>query len=178
MAKQFTLNWSPGASVSSQIVRYRPKGTSTWYSNTNITAANPQGALVTSATVANLSTNVLYEFQIESICSTGTAVSPIVEGIIYAAPAVTTVVNGTTVSVNTNPIASVAAVNYRLVTLNAVVAYSASGTGLSPSVSFTNVASATYTLQAQLATVVNGNTVYSTDPSQQNAWYNLGTVNV
>lgn len=182
MAKIFTLSWTPGASASSQTVQYRVKNTGSWVDNANITAANPQSAGTTSATISGLSNNVIYQFQVLSNCCPGTqAAGAVLEGIIFADLVATHSAVGTVISVNqTTNAPDINTITYRIADNNAPTVYlqTITATGTNPAATFASVASGSYTVTYSYTTAVNGVNVHSYDATQANAWYTTGTITV
>lgn len=175
---EFNLSWAVGTSLGeTQTVAYRESGTTTWITNANITLANPQLYTATSAVVANLNTNTVYEFQIVSNCGTGPNYSAIVTGIIYAQETVTIGANSGVISVNQAPIPTVDIIEYTLYNAaGPTPVQSTTATGVNPVASFSQVLAGTYYVDYRYGTLINGVTLYSDDPSQNNAWYQSTSV--
>jgi hypothetical protein len=169
---EFDLSWAAGTSLGeTQTVTYREQGATAWISSANITAPNPQPYTTTSAVVANLNTNTVYEFQIVSNCGTGPNYSAIVTGIIYAQQPLTDGVNTGVISVNQSPIPTVSVIEYTLVDSVLTPIETVIATGTNPVGVFTAQASGTYYVQYRYGTLINGVTLYSDDPSQAGTFY-------
>lgn len=134
---------------------------------------------MSSSPPSGLNLNTVYQFQINSICASGTVGnSNIYELIIYTPQTVTTTVVAGVISVNQSPLQTVTVIDYRLVNSSSVVIQNISATGPAPNASFTTVASGTYTVQYRYGAIVNGTTLYSDDSSQLGAWSTTGTITV
>jgi len=166
----FTMTWVAGPNNDYQIAKYRQQGAANWVSNVNITPTNPLADDATTVDVKNLLTNTVYEFQVDSICS-DVAHSSIYESIIYEEPVLSTGVVGGVISVTQDPLPTIEIVDYRLKNNNDTVLQNASVTGSNPSHSFTSVSAGTYKVDWRFGTTINGVMLYSTDPSQEGAWY-------
>lgn len=180
---EFNLSWAAGTSLGeTQTVAYRESGTTTWITNANITAANPQTYTTTSAVVSGLNTNTVYEFQIVSNCGTGPNYSAIVTGIIYAQQTLTDGVNAGVISVNQAPMPSVDVIEYTLTDQNYVPIQNVSATGINPVAVFPqsngSYPSGNYYVQFRYGTLINGVTLYSDDPSQHGSVYTYGPITV
>ena len=175
---EFNLSWAAGTSLGeTQTVAYRESGTTTWITNAHISAANPQAYTTTSAVVSGLNTNMVYEFQIVSNCGTGPNYSAIVTGIIYEQETVTIGANGGIISVNQAPMPSVDVIEYTLYNAaGPTPVQSTTATGINPVASFNQVLAGTYYVEYRYGTLINGVTLYSDDPSQNNAWYQSTSV--
>ena len=169
---EFDLFWAAGTSLGeTQTVTYREQGATAWISSANITAPNPQVYTTTSAVVANLNTNTVYEFQIVSNCGTGPNYSAIVTGIIYSQQTLTDGVNTGVISVNQASMPTVDIIEYTLVDSVLTPIETVSATGTNPVGVFTAQASGTYYVQYRYGTLINGVTLYSDDPSQAGIFY-------
>jgi hypothetical protein len=171
---EFDLSWAAGTSLGeTQTVTYREQGATAWISSANITAPNPQVYTTTSAVVANLNTNTVYEFQIVSNCGTGPNYSAIVTGIIYSQETLLYGVNSTLLSVSQASIPTVDIIEYTLTDQLSTPIETVSATGSNPVAQFTVPVSpaTTYIVEFRYGTLVNGVTLYSDDPSQAGAWY-------
>lgn len=169
---EFNLSWATGTSVGeTQTVAYRESGATTWITNANITLANPQLYTATSAIVASLNTNTVYEFQIVSNCGTGPNYSAIVTGIIYEQQTLTDGVNAGVISVNQASMPTVDIIEYVLTDQNNIPIENVSATGTNPVAVFGVQVSGTYYVEFRYGTLINGVTLYSDDPSQHTTVY-------
>lgn len=92
-----TLNWTPGAGATQQIIRYKlasvPDVDGNWTVHSTVAGD------VTTVTINGLSDNLIYDFQIVTNCSGGTAAgSTVVKQIKIDCPTVTVTKTDTTVS--------------------------------------------------------------------------------
>lgn len=178
----YTLSWIPGASASSQTIQYRIKDTGSWVSNVNITPSNPISSGVTTAIVENLTTNVIYQFQVLSNCCPGTqAAGVVVEGIIYEQVELdTSVSGGGLISVDQTPMPAVDTITYRLADESDPGVYleTITATGTDPAATFTfvTIPPATYVVTYAYTTSVNGVNINSYDADQNNAWYESDSI--
>lgn len=172
----YTLNWVVGANNVTQTVAYRQRGSADWISNVNITDANPQTAITTSATVSNLNYNTVYQFQVTSNCSGTANNGSVYESIIYKCQELTDGVNAGVISVNQAPMLTVDIIEYTLLDSGLSSLQTVKATGSNPIAVFTAVGSGNYTVQWRYGTLINGATLYSTDASQINDYCVSGTI--
>lgn len=170
----FVLTWvAQGAN--SQIAKYRNKGAIAWVTASNFDPANPLSSVDDTTTVSGLSANTVFEFQVDSICSTTTNSSDIFEAIRYACAVLTPSVLGFVISVTQDPFTTIDTIEYRL-KQGAAVLQSGSTTGSSPNFTFDPVSAGTYKVEWRYGTSINGVTLYSNDASQLNAWCQSGDI--
>jgi hypothetical protein len=169
---EFDLSWAAGTSLGeTQTVAYRESGATNWITSANITLANPQLYTATSAVVANLNVNTVYEFQIVSNCGTGPNYSAIVTGIIYAQQTLTDGENGGVISVNQASMPTVDVIEYILLDSVFAPIENVNATGINPVAVFQPQLAGTYYVQYRYGTLINGVTLYSDDVSQAGTWY-------
>ena len=183
----FVLTWSVGGSPTSQLVKYRQRGSADWITDNNITPKNPETNIATTASVANLDDNTVYQFQVDSVCSGTTNGTSVVETIAYACQGFTVAVHvAGTISGYQSAFSTIDTIQYRLKNSSAVVVGSAIATGINPTVTFTNAsiggtissAGSPYTIEWRMGTLVNGVTLYSDDSSQLSAWCVSGSITI
>lgn len=93
-----TLNWTPGAGATQQIIRYKLASVPDT-PDTNWTVHSTVAGDVSTVTINGLSDNLIYDFQIVTNCSGGTAAgSTVVKQIKIDCPTVTVTKTDTTVS--------------------------------------------------------------------------------
>lgn len=98
---EIRLDWTTNmTNVVNQIVKKRVKGISTW-DTTGFTPGNPLGAATVQASTV-IDDNVVYEFQVDTVCQSGTVNGNIVEGIIFACSSnnTSTDTNSSSITVN------------------------------------------------------------------------------
>lgn len=162
----FALTWSVGATPVSQLVKYRQRGNVDWISNVNITAANPQTNTANSASVdLSSAPNIVYQFQVDSICSGTSNGSNVYEAILYDCQTPVTAHTGGIITIDQGALTTVDNVEYVLY-LGATPQQTIITTGINPIATFASVAAGTYTIKWRYSTLVNGAILYSNDPSQ------------
>ena len=175
---EFGLTWTPAVSGTvSQLVKYRLQGDTAWVSGVNITAANPQTTSASSAAVSPGCTNTIIEFQIESVCGTGSNNTLVMHGICYAQQTVSSNVTSGVISLTQPAMPTVDTVEYVLYSGNTPL-QTVLGTGSNPTISFTSVSAGTYTVKYRYRTSIDGTIVSSNDSSQHNAYYVTGNITV
>jgi len=165
----FTLTWTASGTAISQNTKYRQRGYSDWITDNNISPKNPETNSATTSTVSNLIVNTVYQFQVDSLCTSGANSSNMYESIIYSCQPITAVSNGGRVSVNQNPLLTIDSITYQLVNSSSVVVETQSATGANPEATFGSHPSGTYSVKYRYGTLINGVTLYSDDASQLNA---------
>lgn len=178
---EFNLSWTPaGGTTSAQISKYRARDMSSWLTG-NSTPSNPMTDMVNSSVTAGLLGNVVYQFQVDSDCPGDVGHSNIYEMITYTCQdiAITVVDAGGGLQQITGtllPLSTVDNVEFKLVnTTGPVTVENIITTGINPIAIFTPVSSGTYRIKWRYATLINGVTLYSDDPSQINDYCDTGT---
>lgn len=173
MAANFTVAWTPGASIDDQTVKYRQRGYSAWITNANIDPPNNIADSVDTVDVTNLNVNTVYQFQVDSNkAGTIPASSSMFESIKYDEPEYTTSDATTIIGITMPAMPTVDTVYFYLwgdVGGGVVLIDSGTTTGVSPSITFTGLDPGTYEIRFYMETLVNGVTLASTDPSEMNA---------
>lgn len=166
----YALAWTPAAGTISQNAIYRQRSSLDWIYNIGISPINPLTSVASSATIRGLATNIVYQFQVTSVCSSVSNTSNIYEAITFACQTVTPTVISHVLSVNQNPLPTVDTIQYQLVNNSSVVVATLITSGVSPSVTFAAQNAGTYSLRYRYGATVNGTTLYSDDASQLGAW--------
>lgn len=172
------LDWTVAGSPVSQMSKYRQRGDTLWQAN-NFTVPNPLSNIAvtnTSQVSTKLNNNTVYQYQIDSICASGLSNGNISEMVVYATQSTTTNVVSGVINITQNPLATINTIYYRLKNAGHSIIQSTSATGVSPSASFTAVASGNYTVEWRYETLINGSNLASDDASQSAVWYTTGTV--
>lgn len=155
----FTLTWTPGASATSQNVRYRQKGAVDWIDSVNIDGANPQLAAETTADVLGLNVNTVYEFQIQTIQSgKNPAYSAVRQKIEYDCPADTKEARSGSVTIHfgkTFPTIDKMYFQLRVAATEEVIDEKVC-TGAVASVTFTSVPAGTYFITFYMEATIDG----------------------
>lgn len=165
---EFELTWVVGGTPASQMVKYRMRGNTDWISSSNISPANPQTNIATTAN-ADLSSapNIVYQFQIDSICSGTSNGSNVYEMILYDCVEPTVSVVARVVNVSQPALITVDQVEYKLVDKSSgTVMQTIVATGINPVSTFAVVAADTYVIRTVYGTQVNGVMLYSSDAGQ------------
>ena len=157
----------------SQIAKFRQFSTATWFTS-GFSVPNPLSGTAVTDTLSAPTANIVYDFQVDTIYTGGTAGSNIFQGIYYLQQTVTNTVTGGVIAVNQNPL-MLDTIQYRL-KLSSTVLQNISTTGASPAVAFTSVASGTYTVEWRYGSLVNGSTLYSDDSTQHGSWWGTGSI--
>ena len=178
-AVEFTLTWTAaGGSTTSQLVKYRLQGDTAWVTGANITAANPQTNSATSAVITPGCTNIIIEFQVDSICSTGSTGTSIMHGICYSQQSLSANVTNGLITVTQPSMSTVDTIEYVLYDSFSAPVQTVLATGINPIAVFNVVGAGNYTVQYRYITSIDGTLVSSNDSSQHNAYYVSGTITV
>ena len=170
----FALAWTH-QSGSAQNAKWRQFGQAEW-SLFGFTTANPMTGTAVANTIPAPSSNTVYEFQIDTVYSTGTIGSNISQAIFYLQQTLTYTVVAGVISVNQSPL-QIDTIQYRLKS-GTTVLQNKSTTGAIPNVSFASVGAGSYTVEWRFGTLINGYTLYSDDVTQHGSWYVSSTITV
>lgn len=174
----FILTWTPtGGTTTTQVAKYRNRGLSSWLTN-NFDPPNVLDAVTDEVSALSLAYNTVYQFQIDSNCPGDVSHSNIFEAIMYQDQEIDVVVNGGNISVNQNPMMTVATIEYRLYNDTPIVVDTQVATGYNPQVTFGSQIPGDYSVQWRLGTLINGVALYSDDPSQEGDWYSYGPITI
>jgi hypothetical protein len=168
------MQWTPNPSAVSQIGKYRQRDTGSWVTNFNLDPANPQDGTNNGAKVLKLNMNTVYQFQVDTNCTSGTSSSNLYEWVQFAdvMPNMTASVASHVVSVTTNPLVTCQYVEYTLVnTTTSAVVSTATTNSSSPTAGFQAVPTGTYHILYRIGATVNGTLVYSDSATWENAKY-------
>lgn len=174
-ATNLVLTWTH-QSGTSQISKWRQFGGSDWFTS-GFTVANPLSGVAATNTYSSPATNVVFDFQIDTVYSGGTIGSNIRQGIYYTGQTLSDTIVAGVISVNQSQL-QLDAIQYRLKNAGAVVLENISTTGQIPQVAFSAQASGNYTVEWRYGTLINGVTLYSDDVLQHNAYYVSGTITI
>ena len=119
-----------------------------------------------STTNSDTSVNVPFQFQVDTVYAGGTVGSNIYEMINYSCETLSDTVVAGVISVNQNPNSTIDTITYQLVNGSSTVIQTIITSGASPAVSFTSVASGTYSVRWTYTTQINGSPLISSDASQ------------
>jgi len=171
----FSLFWTPASGALSQIVKYRLQGDTAWVTGANIDAPNPQDNTTPSCKVTPGCVNAILEFQVDSVCASGSNSTAIVQGIEYSQQTVSSNVTNRVISVTQDAMSTISNIDYVLYS-GSTPLYTMSATGSNPTTKFPAVSPGSYTIQYRYGTIINGAMLYSNDASQHASYYTTGTI--
>lgn len=177
MPNQYTLAWTPGVGATNQTVQYRVRDTGPWTTISGITPTNPLSGSANSAVVTGLDENAVYQFQVLSNCCPGVVRASIIrENVIFNAVTVDTTVDTGVISVNTNTLATVDTIDYKLYDGGDSLVEAIQATGLAPSGEFLPVLPGSYSIKYRFTSTVNDVDIHSDDVGQAGAYFATPTV--
>lgn len=161
----YVLGWTAKQGLS-QSAKWRERGQSMW--NTSFfTPSNPLSATaITTTNSGNVLNNIPRQFQVDTVYATGIAFSNVYESITFSCQTLTTTVVGGVISVSLPINYGVDIIEYQLYNSGPTLIQTGTASGANPSLSFTSVASGTYSILWRLGTTINGTVLYSDDASQ------------
>ncbi len=164
----FIYTWT-AETGNSQQAKWRQRGTALW-STSLLTPANPLSAVAVTTTAALTGVNVPYQFQVDTIYSTGLIGSNIYENIQYECQTLNVVVATQQISVSQDALPEITYLEYNLYNSAVVLVETIITTGSSPSVQFAAVSADTYKVTWRYGVSINGTVLYSDDASQLAAY--------
>lgn len=160
----FIYTWT-AETGNSQQAKWRQRGTALWSTNL-LTPANPLSSVAVTTTAALTVTNVPYQFQVDTIYSTGLIGSNIYENIEYECQSLGYTVLAGVISVQQDALPDLTYLEYNLYNGTPTLVETIITTGSAPAVSFAAVAAGTYSVTWRYGVSINGTVLYSNDAAQ------------
>lgn len=167
-ASSFSLTWTPQSGIS-QNAKWRIRGNSQW-NTSSFSVPNPLSSGATTTNLISGTHNVPYQLQVDTIYASGLAPGNIREEIIYNCITPSHSIVAGVISLSQPVLTGIDIVEYNLYNSGPTLLQTITVPGGDPGVSFTSVASGTYSVKFRYGTMINGVTLYSDDPSQINAF--------
>lgn len=160
----YLLTWT-AQTGNSQQAKWRQRGTVVW-AITSFTPANPLSDVAVTTTAAIATVNTPFQFQVDTIYSTGLIGSNVYENIQYECQSLSYTVLAGVISVSQTVLPHVDTITYYLYNSGPTLVETITTTGSSPAVAFAAVASGTYSVRWVMTTLINGTNLSSDDVSQ------------
>lgn len=167
-AGDFVYTWTVETGNSQQ-AKWRARGSGTWVTS-DLAPANPLSSVAVTTTQSPAPVNAPYQFQVDTIYSTGLIGSNIYENICYECQTPTVVVASQQISITQDAMPELTYLEYNLYNSAVVLVQTITTTGSSPSVLFNAVGADTYSVTWRMGVLINGSVLYSNDASQLNTF--------